>query len=128
MARTHAAQTERTHATKTHNLGSYETLTSAIAKARGLMFRKRIDKPLLFILNSESRIAGSIHSFFVFMRFDAIYLDSKGTIVDLIPNIHPFTPLIVPKKPAKYLIEARSGTITAHKLRLNDKVKPPIKK
>ncbi|MBI2079205.1 DUF192 domain-containing protein [Candidatus Micrarchaeota archaeon] len=47
----------------------------------------------------------SIHSFFVFFEFDAIYLDENRKIVDIIRGIKPFTPNISNTSAAKYLLE-----------------------
>ncbi|VVB98389.1 putative ACR [uncultured archaeon] len=67
----------------------------------GLMFSDR--KNILFVLGSE-RIFG-IHSFFVFFPFDAVYLDEKKRIVDVVRGIAPFTLYVENKRPAKYLLE-----------------------
>ncbi len=68
---------------------------------KGLMFSGK--KNILFILGS-GRIFG-IHSFFVFFPFDAIYLDGKKRVVEVIRDIQPFTPYVRNSKPAKYLLE-----------------------
>lgn len=90
-------------------LKDYELADSAWKRMRGLMFRKKIGKPLLFIFPHPSISESSIHAFFVFFPFDAIYLDEKKRAVDVRESIKPFTPLVFPKKPAKYLIEAPAG-------------------
>ena len=78
-----------------------------IATGRGLMFRKEIGDPLLFVLNkgkNVSRWKASIHSLFVTLPFSAIWVDQDNRIVD-IRICKPFTSLVVPKKDPAYLIE-----------------------
>jgi uncharacterized membrane protein (UPF0127 family) len=68
----------------------------------GLMFSRREKaKILLFNFNRKQKI--KIHSFFVFFRFVAIWLDNKNNVVD-IKIVKPFT-LSIPQKPAYNLIE-----------------------
>ncbi|NYZ78902.1 DUF192 domain-containing protein [Candidatus Micrarchaeota archaeon] len=80
-----------------------------LKRIRGLMFRRSIKKPLLFIMPTESREFSTIHSFFVFFPFDAIFLDSKGVVIDMKSGIKPFMLNITPKKPAKYIVEMKAG-------------------
>lgn len=87
----------------------FELADTTLKRVRGLMFRRDIEKSLLFILPAESREFSTIHSFFVFFPFDAVFLDSKGVVVDIRKRIRPFTPSITPKEPAKYILEMRAG-------------------
>jgi uncharacterized membrane protein (UPF0127 family) len=87
----------------------FELADTTLKRIRGLMFRRSIKKPLLFILPAESRELAAIHSFFVFFPFDAVFLDSKRVVVDVRSEIKPFTSNITPNKPAKYLIEMKAG-------------------
>ena len=87
---------------------------SFFPKLLGIMFqntplRKKFTRPLLFVFDSESAFENSIHSMFCFVRFDAVYLDSNGIIIDSIPSIPPWELFITPSKPSKYLIELPSG-------------------
>jgi uncharacterized membrane protein (UPF0127 family) len=100
----------------------FELADTTLKRARGLMFRKKIDKPLLFILSTESRELSTIHSFFVFFPFDAVFLNSKGVVVDTKECIQPFTFRIIPKKPAKYIIEMRAGEVERRGIRIGDKL------
>lgn len=68
---------------------------------RGLMFSKK--KNILLEIPYEKRTHASIHSFFVFFPFYAIFLNSNKEVVDL-KRISPFT-FYTPKKPAKYILE-----------------------
>ncbi|MEW6529129.1 MAG: DUF192 domain-containing protein [Candidatus Micrarchaeota archaeon] len=78
-----------------------ETAKTFFEKTKGLMFSEK--KNVLFVFNEE-RIFG-IHSFFVFFPFDAVYLNTKREVVEVIRNINPFTTYIKNNIPAKYLLE-----------------------
>lgn len=100
----------------------FEIADTMLKRARGLIFRNKIEKPLLFILPSESRESGTIHSFFVAFPFDAVFLNSKGIVVDIRENIQPFTLRITPAKPAKYIIELRAGAVRRRKIGIGSKL------
>ncbi len=103
-------------------LGNYEAVDSAFKRMRGLMFRRKFGKPLLFTFPAESQVECTIHAFFVFFPFDAIYLDGKKRVVDIHEAIRPFTPLVVPKRKAKYLIEAPAGWARRKRLKLRTEI------
>lgn len=100
----------------------FEIADTMLKRARGLIFRRKIEKPLLFILPSESRKFSAIHSFFVAFPFDAVFLNSKGIVVDIRENIQPFALKITPTKPAKYIIEFRAGEARRRKIRIGSKL------
>lgn len=55
---------------------------SFFSKLRGLMFRHRETCPaMLFEFKTPTKI--SIHSFFVFFKFVAVWFDNKNNIVDM---------------------------------------------
>jgi uncharacterized membrane protein (UPF0127 family) len=103
-------------------LGNYAAVDSAFKRMRGLMFRRKFERPLLFAFPQESRVECTIHAFFVFFPFDAIYLDGKKRVVDIHEAIKPFTPLVVPKRKAKYLIEAPAGWARKNRLKLRARI------
>jgi len=70
-----------------------------IKTLRGLMFSKK--KNILLCLPKEKRV--SIHSFFVFFPFYAVFLDSQKKVVD-IKKMWPFM-YYKSKKPFKYVLE-----------------------
>ena len=74
---------------------------------RGLMFSKKLKKNESIILDAlkESKSGTIVHMFFVFFSIDAVWLDSKLRIVDIKRNIKPFTPFVMPKKKARYVLE-----------------------
>ena len=79
----------------------------------GLMFKRRSSPPLLFEFKKETKV--SIHSFFVFFPFLAIWLDKENKIVEK-KIINPFCPSIKPKKEFKKLIEIPLASISKEKL------------
>ncbi len=100
----------------------FELADTTRKRLRGLMFRRNIKKPLLFIMPSESRELSAIHSFFVFFPFDAVFLNSKGVVVDVRSEVKPFTSKITPKKPAKYLIEMKAGEAKRRGIKVGSKL------
>ncbi|MBN2478308.1 DUF192 domain-containing protein [Candidatus Micrarchaeota archaeon] len=68
---------------------------------KGLMFGSR--KNLLFEFKNSGK--HSIHSFFVFFRFDAVYLDENMEVVEIYKKVKPFTFNVSNKKDANYLLE-----------------------
>lgn len=97
-------------------LGDFESCATPSSRMRGLMFRKKFKKPLLFTFDFPAKHA--IHSFFVFFEFDAVFLDEKKKVVDVFEKIKPFTPLIVPKKKSLFLIEFPAGIAEKKKIRI----------
>ena len=71
-------------------------------KIKGLMFKSKITKNLLFEFGKESTIR--IHSWFVFFDFLALWLDDKNKIIEW-KIVKPFTSSVKPKKPFSKLIE-----------------------
>jgi len=103
-------------------LADFEMADSALKRLRGLMFRRGIRKPLVFIFPRKARAENAIHAFFVFFPFDAIFLDEGKRVVDVRGRIAPFTPLVVPRKPAKFLVEAGAGWAKRNGIRVGGKL------
>jgi uncharacterized protein len=91
-------------------------LKSFFSKGIGLMFRKKINKPYIFIFNKEKII--SLHMFFVFMPIDVLFLDKNKKVVEK-TTLKPFT-IYTPKNKAKYVIELPKGY--ANKISKKDKI------
>jgi len=75
---------------------------SEIGKISGLMFKTRQTKNLLFEFGKETRI--KIHSFFVFFKFLAVWLNDKNKVIEW-KMIKPFSIGYSPKKHFSKLIE-----------------------
>jgi hypothetical protein len=103
-----------------------ELAVTAEARARGLMFREKIeeDQAMLFLFEDED-----IHSFWMKnMRFpiDILWLDKEKTIVHLEVSVPPCLrepcPSYAPATPAAYVLELRSGFAERHGLRESDRL------
>jgi uncharacterized membrane protein (UPF0127 family) len=75
---------------------------SFLGKFIGLMFKSRNTKNLLFEFSSNE--PRTIHSFFVFFPFLAIWLDKNNRVLEW-NVVKPFTPAITPKKHPTRLVE-----------------------
>jgi len=91
-------------------LRDIEVAGTFFAHMRGLMFRRKI-VTLLFVFDTEA--VHDIHSFFVFGKFDAIYLDERMNVVEVFTAISPFAYLAT-HKPSKYLLETPAGFAREH--------------
>lgn len=91
-------------------------------KLRGLMFRKKPSHALLIPLKKEKKRGAGIHSFFVFFKFDAVFLNKEKEIVDIKKKIKPFKPLIIPKEPSKYILELPPGKSDEENLEIGQKL------
>ena len=94
---------------------------SFFKKTKGLMFSRKLKRPLLIIFSEEAKKTNAIHSLFVFFKFDAVFLNSKKIVVD-VRKVKPFSPLIIPKKPTKYLIELKEGEADKKRINIGDKI------
>ncbi|MBI5224823.1 DUF192 domain-containing protein [Candidatus Micrarchaeota archaeon] len=102
--------------------GSYNVANTPLKRTIGIMFKFKVENPLLFILEEESIFRATIHSFFCFVRFDAIFLDKNKRIVDIHENIGPFRPIIAPKSPSKYFIECKAGEAKRLGIKIGEKL------
>jgi len=77
-----------------------------LCRLRGLTFRRVLppDEGLLFVESVESRVATSIHMFFVFFSIGVVWLAADGTVVDA-QLAKPFRPYYAPRAPAQYFLE-----------------------
>jgi len=89
------------------------------SKALGLMFKRKINKALIFVFDKEKII--NLHMFFVFFPIDVLWLDKNKKVVQIKEHLKPFR-IIVAKKPAKYIIELPNNTIKKSKTKLRDTI------
>ncbi len=76
------------------------------SRAFGLLFTYK--KSALLVASKESRLATSIHTFFMLNSIDVIWLDKDKNIID-IKTMKPFQHH-TPKHKAKYVLEVPSNT------------------
>ena len=86
--------------------------------AQGLMFRPKLaeDRGMLLIF-AEERLP-SIWMMNTLVALDLVYLDSTGTVVDVVTDAQPCPgepcPRFTPKHPAKAVLEIPAGAATRH--------------
>ena len=93
--------------------------SSSWQKAKGLMFKSKVEQPLVFVFGTEKR--RSLHMFFVFCPIDVLFLNKSKRVVDVKKNFRPFT-FYTPKRPCQYIIELKAGAIKESKTRVGDKI------
>ena len=89
-----------------------------LQKMMGLMFQKKLERPLVLVLGRESRVGASIHMMFMRFPIDAVFLDTEKKVVDKV-TLKPWALNYTPKKAAKYVVEMKVGTA---KCKVGDKV------
>ena len=95
---------------------------TVLQQTKGLMFlsKGRFDFALVFPFKQKNRFLNSIHMLFVFFPICAIFLDENKMVVDK-KILKPFTPIYVPKKDCRFLIELPQ--MYSKKIRVGDIVK-----
>ena len=63
--------------------------------------------PLLFEFEKENR--WSFHTFLVLKPIDFVFIDKNKKVVEIKGRVKPFTLVIKPKKPVKYVLELPDG-------------------
>jgi uncharacterized protein len=76
------------------------------SRLRGLMFRSGLEEGEALVLAeaADSRTTTSIHMFFVPFAIAAIWIDSRGRVVDK-ALAEPWRPFYAPREPARYVLE-----------------------
>lgn len=94
---------------------------SFFSRLRGLMFRERLNpgEALILVEPSESRAATSIHMFFVPFPIAAIWINSKGRVVDKAEAL-PWRPYYAPREAARYTLEATPALLD--KIAIGDEI------
>jgi len=88
--------------------------------AQGLMFRPQLpdNRGMLLVFNEERY--PSIWMMNTLVALDLVYLDSTGTVVDIITGAQPCPgepcPRFTPKHPTKAVLEIPAGTATRHEI------------
>ncbi len=99
-------------------LKNYELADTMLKRAIGIMFRKKLTRPLVFPFSHEQII--SIHSLFC-VPFDAVFLDKNKKVVEIYTNVKPFS-FITTKRKARFLVEMPAGSIKNLKISLGDSI------
>lgn len=93
------------------------TAESEWQKFKGLMLRKKIE-PLLFIFDKEKRHL--FHTLFMLKPIDFVFINSQWKIVGK-RTAKPWRPLVISKKPCRYVLELPAGE--GKHFKINEKVK-----
>lgn len=98
---------------------SFQLCDSLFSKATGLMFKSKVEAPLVFNFKKEKR--HGLHMFFVFCSIDVLFLNKKKKVVDVKENFKPFT-FYTPKEKCGYVIELEQGSIKESKTGIGDQI------
>lgn len=90
---------------------------SSFRKTIGLMFKKKLTQPYLFIFQKEKTIY--IHTFFCRQPIDMIFLDKQKRVIEIKTNVRPWTYLGKITN-VSYMIEAKSGWFST--VNINDEI------
>ena len=95
---------------------------SYLSRLRGLMFRRELGEgeALVLVEAADSRAATAIHMFFVPFAIAAVWIDSRGRVVDK-ALARPWRPFYGPRAPARYVLEAAPEFLD--KVAIGDEVK-----
>jgi uncharacterized membrane protein (UPF0127 family) len=82
------------------------------SKLRGFTFRRALapGEGLVLVERGDSRLATSIHMFFVFCDLGVLWVNEAGEVVDSVVA-RPWRPSYAPRRPARYVIEAEPALV-----------------
>ncbi len=95
---------------------------SSFSRFKGLMFSRRLRKGEGLVLKAEKEGISetTIHMFYVFFPIEVIWVNNKMEVADIRKKAIPFTPLIKPRKAARYVVELKVGS--AGNIKVGDKI------
>jgi uncharacterized membrane protein (UPF0127 family) len=94
---------------------------SYFSKLKGLMFKKKLDYVFVLTLTkSKYRFLSSIHTLFMRFTIDIVFLDKSKAVFE-IAQLSPWK-LYIPKKPARYVLEMKEGSIETNQIAIGDKL------
>ena len=94
--------------------------------AEGLMYRPSLpeNRGMLFIFDDDRYPSFWMKN--TLISLDLIFLDSAGSVVDIVANVPPCAtdpcPTYSPRKPARAVLEVASGTAAAHGIEPGDAI------
>jgi len=96
--------------------------TNIFLRSKGLRFAKPLRRGQAIVLEAvkESTMETTIDMFFVFFPIDVLWLNKEKEVIDLRRSVKPFTPMIIPRKPAKYVVELKKGV--TNNIKIGDKI------
>jgi len=94
---------------------------SYFSRLKGLMFKKDLDYVLVLKpAKAKSKSASSIHSYFMRMAIDVIFLNEEKQVYEM-KQLKPWK-FFTPSIGASYILELKEGTIEKYKISLGDKL------
>jgi uncharacterized protein len=99
---------------------SVEHADTFLRKLVGVMFRKSLDRALIFDMRYEAY--DGIHMLFVRVPIDVLFLDPEKTIVDLKTGLRPWIGSAFPRHRFRYAIELPAGTVEKTALKAGDRL------
>jgi hypothetical protein len=106
---------------KETNVGHADMANSFLSRFMGLMFKGTIDRGLVLkIPKGRGRRGSGIHMFFMRIPLDVLFLDVEKKVVDAV-YLKPWQ-MYNPKKPARYVIELKKGTIASSDTEIGDEL------
>ena len=94
---------------------------SYFSRLKGLMFKKDLDYVLVLKpAETKSKSASAIHSYFMKMTIDVIFLNEEKQVYE-IKQLKPWK-FFTPSSGASYILELKEGSIEKYKINLGDKL------
>ncbi len=98
-----------------------EVTSSLLGRVRGLMFRSPPRGGFLMDFGGEA--AAGIWTFGMLYPIDILWIDSGWKVVGMKENANPFRYLGYPVKPARFVLETRSGVVRKARTRAGDELR-----
>lgn len=94
---------------------------SYFSRLKGLMFKKNLDYVLVIKpAKPNKRSASSIHSFFMRINIDVLFLDKDKKVYE-IKQLKTWR-FYTPNTGAKYILELKEGSIKEYNIKIGDKL------
>ncbi|MCD6279367.1 DUF192 domain-containing protein [Candidatus Micrarchaeota archaeon] len=93
------------------------------SQLRGLMFRRR---PISILFKFKKEDVYPIHSWFVFFKFDLLFLNKDYVILEIYKNVPCFS-YIKPKNKARYILELPPGYVDKFEIKKGDKIRVRVR-
>ncbi|WP_346218170.1 DUF192 domain-containing protein [Methanobrevibacter arboriphilus] len=102
-------------------LGPIKFANDFLSRFQGLMFKKDLEYILVIkTANSNVKIYSSIHTFFMRINIDVIFLNEEKKVIET-AHISPWK-FYNPKNKAHYILELKEGSIKKYKIKIGDKL------
>ena len=103
-----------------------EVAATEAERARGLMFRRALPATggMLFDFGREQPIAMWMRN--TYLSLDMLFVDAAGRVVDVLRDTVPLSEtLLMPRAPARYVVEVAAGQAALRGLSAGDRLRLP---